>query len=103
MSDHPYSQPVDELRGAAQTLREGNTWVGRGLAGPLADLLDAAADDATGREPAALGEMPVVVRALTVAGVVTGHPSLFLAGVTQGAPGAGQVAGANGTQEERAG
>jgi len=89
MSAVPDTQPVDELREAAQTLRDGNTWVGRGLAGSLADLLDAAADDADGVGPAAVSSMPVLVRALTVAGVVTGRPSLVLAGATQEGSGAG--------------
>jgi hypothetical protein len=102
MSAFPDSQPVDELREAARTLRDGNTWVGRGLAGSLADLLDAVAEDAAGVEPAALPGTPVLTRALTVAGVVTGRPSLALAGAAHEASGRG-ADGAVDVTDERAG
>ena len=74
MSVTPDGPAATDLRTAAQMLRDGNTWTGRGLSAPLADLLEAAADLVTGGAPGA-ATMPVVARALAVAGVVTGRQS----------------------------
>jgi hypothetical protein len=75
MSAIPDGRAADDLRAAAEVLREGNTWIGRALSLPLADLLEAVADVAPGSGPDDAVPIPVVAGALAVAGVVTGRPS----------------------------
>ena len=79
MSAIPDGRAVEDLRTAGQILRGGNTWISRSMSTPLAELLEAAADLVEGGAAggaAGMTDLPVVVRALVVAGVVTGRPTI---------------------------